>query len=66
MGPLTPVLILTDEGEKQRGKRRWRPGEDTGLVIDRYRPHIHDRAWLVQVNGHTVVLFEDEIEEIAP
>ncbi len=64
MKPLTPVLILTHEGDKQRGKRRWRPGESTGVVIDKHRPHLFDRAWTVQVNGHTVVLFEDEIQEI--
>lgn len=63
------VVVLTDYGEFQRGRRQWHPGVSTGRVIARNTKH--DRAWWVEVNGiwpgvlHRVILFEDEIKELS-
>lgn len=70
MKPGAEVVVLTDYGEFQRGRRQWHPGVSTGRVIK--RNHRHDRAWWVEVEGiwpgvfHTVILFEDEIQEVPP
>jgi hypothetical protein len=61
--PLWPgvaVIVLTDEGAVKRGRRCWKPGVSVGTVLSKHR--LHERAWNVQVNGHTIVVFTDELE----
>jgi len=52
------VRVATDEGSRVRGKRRWRL-MDLGIVHSKAKS---DHAWLVLVNGHSVILFADEFE----
>lgn len=57
------VKVLTDEGALRRGRRRWHPGA-IGVIASNQRPaRNHDRGWMVTVNGFTVLLFDDELDE---
>lgn len=59
--PGEQVIVLTDEGALRRGRRRWHPGA-VGVVLHKSKKH--DRGWHVQVNGHEVLLFSDELLQV--
>ena len=65
--PLAPgvaVVVTTEEGAVRRGRRRWRPFKDVGVVSRKHR--LHERCWHVRINGYPVVLFTDELALATP